>query len=162
MSRNAWLTILATLLFTAGASWFYLCKIKMVCTDPPPESGASLETTIDQSIAFQRDEAEPMKGRAFEELKAQLLAGLGAGNSLQIIGLYDEAEVNNSSNENLGMARAEAVMSLFPELVSSQVELTAELSELPLDEDHFPASRLNIVVSHDTPEYIEQTADSLL
>ena len=156
MNRNALITLIVFLLFTAGASWFYLKKIKQVGVLQAANTTPSITSPIDQAIVFAWNDPEPMNGNTFQEVKNKLLKDLSEANQLEIVGYYDLDEVNGSGYDDLGMARAQAIADLFPELSSSQIVFRSEETELDSTEDYFQASRLNVIFGH-----MHTTTDSL-
>lgn len=152
MGKNAWFTLIAFILFAVGGVWFYLNKVKQVGVLAAEDSQPTIESSIDYSIVFAWNEAEPMNGNTFQEVKDQLLQDLAAGGQLEIIGYYDVNEQNNSVYMNLGEARAHATAGLFPELSESQIVYRSEETMLDSTEDYFQATRLNVIFGHTHPE----------
>ena len=148
MSRNALLTLVVFILFAASASWFYLCKVKETCREEVLDVEPTIKSSINQAIAFSWSDQSAMSGNTFQAVKDQLLSEIANGNHLQIIGLYDIDEVNNSEFENLGLARAYSARALFPELGDQQLSLASELAELDSTANYFQASKLNIIFGH--------------
>ena len=159
MNKKALLVFIFFLLFSAGASWFYLCKVKQVCS-PTETTTHSLSSSIDESIVFEWENEEVFKGNSFSEMKSQLLKELQGGQQIEIIGLYDPQESNFTSYENLGKARAQAIVELFPEIQMSQIRLSSEMRTLEQEDDYYKASRINIIFGHDriptTNDTVEQ------
>jgi hypothetical protein len=148
MSRNALLSLFVFILFAAGASWFYVCKIKDKCGDEVVDVEPTIKSSINQAIAFTWSDHNAMNGNTFDAVKEQLLREVRNGNQLQIIGLYDVEEENKSDYENLGLARAYSIRSLFPELGNQQLSLASEQAELDSTDNYFQASRLNVIFGH--------------
>lgn len=156
MKRNAWFTLIIFLLFTAGAAWFYLNKIKQVGVLSSDNTTPSLRSSIDHAIVFEWNESEPMNGNTFQEMKSNLIQELSGGSQLEIVGYYDLYELNTTAYADLGMARANAIAALFPEIDPIQIVYRSEETSLDSLADYFEASRLNVIIGH-----IHQDTDTL-
>jgi len=67
----------------------------------------------------------------WKDKKNELLSGFADDKILQIKGIYDKDEINNTSFDNLGAARANAVMNLLKDSISSKnIEINSEHVEL--------------------------------
>lgn len=76
-------------------------------------------------IDFQWSDAAANTNEGFDELKKSTLAGLKAGQVLEITGLYFESEPKPEGFENMGFARADQIRRLFPEVPDAQIRLRA-------------------------------------
>ena len=124
MNRRAILILFLFLLWSVGSGWFYICKIKQKCD---LGTKAISNTT---PLKFDYNSEVPQTTANFAAFKENILAKLGATNKLSIIGNYGNAEVNNSTFDNLGVARASAVRNLFPEIDDSRFVLGSKQIEL--------------------------------
>lgn len=164
MRRNAWFTLFAFLLFAAGATWFYLNKIKQVGVLVSDNTVPTLRSSIDKAIVFSWNASEPMNGNTFEEVRSSLMQELSGGNQLEIVGYYDIDETNSTAYADLGVARANAIAALFPDIDPLQIVYRSEETELDSTADYFEASRLNIIIGHihqETDTFNTQDHDSM-
>ncbi|MFY0645080.1 MAG: hypothetical protein JXR19_11485 [Bacteroidia bacterium] len=159
MNKNATLVLIFFILFMAGGAWFYLCHVKQVCSPTTEGDMQSLSSNIEESIVFEWESDLVLKGNAFSAMRTQLLNELQANHQLQIIGLYDPLENNQTGFINLGQARAQAVRQLFPEVSDLQVELGSEQTDLEEQNDYIKASRINIIFGHERTPHSNDTLE---
>ena len=122
---------LITLLWFAGSWYYYTCKIKQIC---PSSSGTTTDTYIEEKtnkndnsadfpILFAWSNGGPDTTN-FASLRDSLLRAIQPGENLIITGFFHPLENNSTSFKNLGLARANAIRSLFtPDLDESRVQI---------------------------------------
>lgn len=157
MNRKALFTLLAFVAFTLGAIWFYMCRVKQICDRTEDNVIPTIKSNINQAIAFKWNEYDAMVGNTFSETREQLYREIPGASQLEIIGMYDVDEVNNTEYENLGMARAASIRALFPELLDQQLSLKSEVTDLDSTARFFKASHMNIVFGHLHEQDIDTT-----
>ena len=127
------LSILFFLLWLLLA-YFYWNSYNECCLDEKisltPEVLPAAEPPIDEakpsfSLAFNSDSQDPLLGDKWEQLKLALMDSLNDEVKLEIKGLYQPNEINNSEYENLGIARANEIRRLIPEIPDDQILLTS-------------------------------------
>lgn len=78
-------------------------------------------------LAFNWGQEIPEVKDAWQSYKNQLLNSLSDGKNLEITGLYHPDEINNTSFENLGMARANRIKEMLsPPLDGERIQVTAK------------------------------------
>ena len=83
----------------------------------------------DVPICFKTGEASATLGGAFNSLRDSVINIVKEGQNLRIIGTYASSEPNETSFENLGIARAEAIKSEFIKLFDgSRIETSGQLT----------------------------------
>lgn len=135
------LLLLVTLIWFAGSSWYYTCKIKQKClkkANQPIESVEEPVPVIKKTlpISFVQNMADAKTAAGFDRFRDSILNTLGANETLLISGLYKPSEKNNSALPNLGLARAAAAKALFAaKLDSNRIRIEGlESGEINLDE----------------------------
>jgi outer membrane protein OmpA-like peptidoglycan-associated protein len=85
-------------------------------------------------LLFRWGDVNPELGSTWETYKKSLINGLSATQNLEITGLYRSDEVNNTSFENLGLARAEEIKKLLsPPLNAEWLQLDSRLVDDGVD-----------------------------
>lgn len=85
--------------------------VKIGYADLPEDSSANGSPA--PTLAFAWSSSNPQVGAGFDAVKAKLIDGMGQDNALRIVGQYYAGEENDSSYDNLGLARAAKVRELF-------------------------------------------------
>ena len=136
--RNAILILCLILMCILG--WFY-CQTANECCDvgDAATGAATTENTADAPptaaevgmedyLMFNWSDGEPVLRDDWDKYKADLIANLPAGQNMEITGLYRSDETNNTSFDNLGLARANKVKSLLsPPIASDRITLQSKL-----------------------------------
>lgn len=129
MSRLALLPIGLFVIWCVICQRWYVCHIKMACeteTVAPVEPPA--EVPDDRPLVFRWDDPTEMKRPSFEALKKRTLANLPEGKLLELVGLYFADETAPEGFQNMGLARAARIKSLFvPPLAAERVVETSRL-----------------------------------
>ncbi len=111
---------LAILLLTGA--WFWFCHQWMCCWVNAACCGQSIEQaaivppvtdTKKSPLLFGWSDEKPITSEQFGKYKSMILANKSDGQTLEITGNYFSNEENNSKYENMGIARANLVKSLF-------------------------------------------------
>ena len=106
---------------------WYVCGIYELCDQDQPTVESSqpdsiqeigeevLETPYLAPLAFEWSSADPVKGNLFEEFRDSLIQVFEQSPVavIELTGLYDPQEINNTDYENLGLARAENIKQLL-------------------------------------------------
>ncbi len=126
--------LVITGLYFWAAQYRYTCGIKKVCNGQDPTSAESEDSAYPEEfgpLTFKYNDpnayTSPVNFTAFKE---NILKGKSEDNILEITGLYFDGETAPEGHENLGLARANSVRTLFtgdiPEesirLLSKEVE----------------------------------------
>ena len=111
MNTKSFLVILLFLFWSLISGWYYVCEIKKVC---PSSEGSSLsDKSKSLTVFFTKNSHSPDTALGYASFRQNLLERFGSQDSLIITGLYSATEVNGTSFENLGLARAYGVMNLL-------------------------------------------------
>lgn len=137
-------TTVAIILWMILGYLYYCCGA--VCHENPIVSGSSLE----YSVLFENGDSTPITGNLWGKDLEKILDNLGANEMLTITGKYYSDEENNSTFDNLGIARAEAMAAkLMPPLDRSQIKIDSELLDGDAPDDKFPAvSFIEVIVEN--------------
>lgn len=147
MKSKAFLVIILFLIWSVVSGWYYVCKIKEKC----PSSTAASELP---AITFQRGDASPQFSEKFEEFKTSLIEGIGETNRVEIIGLYDENETNQTSFDNLGLARATEVQQTLADLGPERISLSSEKIDFGSELLNLDGVKFRIITRN---QYVEET-----
>ncbi len=100
------------------------------------KAAATTKTLTKSSLplAFIWGKSDAIIGNGFKAYKDSLLTKLKKNETFEIVGYYHSQEVNNTSYENLGIARANEVRKLFTEIPDNKIKLSGKLvQKLPKD-----------------------------
>jgi flagellar motor protein MotB len=147
MNAKSFLVVLLFLFWSLGSGWYYVCEIKKVC----PTSQNS-DTSKISAISFKINEATPETTKLYSELKEDLLNRISDSNRLKITGLYSENEVNSTSFENLGIARAISVQNLLSDIDQERVIIAAEQVDMGLEATQLDGVAFRVFVINDVYE----------
>ncbi len=120
------LAIAGLALWIFGSGWYYTCKIKDRCYNG--SSPGQTEANPVQSgypLLFDWESDKPLTGTRFPVWRDSLIELVKPGNVLQLSGLFSRSETNQTSEKNLGLARAKMVRGLFPDIPDSLISLTS-------------------------------------
>lgn len=154
MSRST--SAILVLLISLGWFWFswnwYTCGLMEAC-DTEQTTGVDSEEPAEPEMEperypldFQWSNPSAFTNSGFEDYRQEVLEGLTEDNRLEIIGLYFEGESSPDSFENMGLARAEKIKSLFsPPVAEERILLRARLVDAPenAENGYFQAARFN-------------------
>lgn len=121
---------LLTLLWFAGAAlWWYSCNECAACEKPPlpgPEPFARLtnppglfaadsnwQMNNSDNLRFAKSSDVPVTSSSVDRSLDSLSAYLKTGKTVTVTGFYNLQETNNTSFENLGLARADAIKKIL-------------------------------------------------
>lgn len=176
MKTILWIT---TAVFFLLSWWWYVCPHKQVCpfgqttepsatvadSDSGPKEEASvdiLESTevksTDERLLFNWSAPEAVTGSEFESYRDSILNTLGPTDLLEITGLYSGGETNNTTFENLGLARANQIRALFPNLPDNRIQLRSSLIDAPdseLMDSPFRSASFRKVINNTSVREIE-------
>ena len=134
MKKTIAFLIFLLFLILAWFSWKWY-KNTVVCCD----ESASVETetniketpqTKPHSLAYNWDSNDPDVGELWTDKKIEILKGNKPGKVLSIVGQYYEGEVNTTSFDNIGLARAEAARKLLSDSIDpSRIEISGKLMD---------------------------------
>lgn len=97
------------------------------------EAAAVAVTTTNTNsgpLLFNWDKPDAVTGENWAEKKSSILKDLGSEKILEIIGKYRKDEANNTTFDNLGLARADEVRKLFGELPDERIRLLSRLTDI--------------------------------
>jgi flagellar motor protein MotB len=120
MNAKAFLVILLFLFWSLGSGWYYVSEVKKVY-----QTSESL-VEVKPAILFAINNGDPILSKNYLEFKQGLLSRIGNFNKLKITGLYSADEINSTSFENLGIARAIAIQNMLEEVGQERVTIAAE------------------------------------
>ncbi len=142
--RNAILILCLVLWLILG--WFY-CQSSIECCQngsaaatelpeqqaPDAESGSGQnldrEAIADDYIMFRWSDNDPILRDDWDKYKDELISDLSDEEFMEITGLYREGEINNTSFDNLGLARANQIRSLMvPPLSNERIVIKSRLA----------------------------------
>lgn len=97
-----------------------------VVTPPPPEA---VKTIPLGPLTFDWSAPEATTRDGWDSYQTNLLNSLQGEDMLQITGLYRTSETNQTTYDNLGLARAHETRKLFPDIPDDKIELRGLLVE---------------------------------
>lgn len=127
------LVLILCLLLMCLLGWFYCQTAAECCGDAAlaeekPMAAPPAEERMSDGLMFRWSDAEPILGDDWDRYKADLVAGLREGELMEISGLYSNDETNNTSGENLGLARANKVKELLsPPIAADRITVLSKL-----------------------------------
>ena len=134
------LVTLLILIVWGLVGWYYKAQSDLCCQNQvgtisnvakPAESGDNSTKAVAKPLpgplTFNWSDQKPITSEGWTDYKTQLLNNLSETDRLQINGRYFSNESNNTTYENLGLARAAAARKLFAELEDGRIVLTAEM-----------------------------------
>lgn len=167
MSRGTsiFLTLLATVGWFWFSHWWYTCKIWNCCgsqvtTEQPATTPAEVQR---YPLDFKWSNDTAYTNQGFEDYKKGIVAGLKEDNILEIVGLYFENEAAPPGFENMGLARASQIKTLFsPPIPDDRIRLRARLVAAPdgAREGYFEAAELTWTEGE--RKTVEELADRII
>ncbi|MDA8886375.1 hypothetical protein OAD66_05115 [Bacteroidia bacterium] len=148
MNSRAVLVLLMFLVWSLVSGWYYVCKIKQAC--PIAQS----ENAEVNAINFEYNKSEPTLGTNFLDYKSDIVSRLDKLNLLGITGVYDENEVNITAFDNIGIARALAVQSLFEGIDQNRFEIKSRMANLDSTDKYIDGVEFKVIMKN---EFIEET-----
>ncbi|MEY2925384.1 MAG: hypothetical protein RLZZ337_1934 [Bacteroidota bacterium] len=148
MNSRAYLILFLFALWSLGSGWYYVCKIKQKCNN------STKVAQTKQSFSFDWNSEKPNTTTDFGVFKEDILNKLGTTNALNIVGKYAIGEINNSAFDNLGLARAAAIRTLFPEIDDSRFVLGSKQVDGVSAQSTVEGAEINVLIKN---EFIEQT-----
>lgn len=145
----AWILLVG---WIGGATYWHVCKIKLLCDGPstmttaptyvnPPLSivdGAQLNLSSPLNFGFKKSVADPNYVNVKKELDS-LAAYLKAnpGRKLTVTGLYASIEQNNTTFPDLGLARADALKKYLVDagVPAAQLQTASRMIDLQFSVD---------------------------
>jgi len=106
---------------------------EQVVTKTQPETAKIIKKSS-LPLAFKWDGEKTILGEGFNAYKDSILNTLRNGEIFEITGYYRSDETNNSTYENLGLARANETRKLFSEIPDSRIRLFGKLTDAKDDE----------------------------
>lgn len=145
--------------------WYYKTTYEGCCLFSEVSSGTEISKESDASpprnhksfsgpsitslapLTFNWNSSEAVLNEGWEAYKNNLLNSLGEEDLLQITGQFRKEEDNNSSYENLGLARAYQVKNLFNELPDERIDIQSTVLNDDLNErnSNFESVRLRTI-----------------
>lgn len=134
-----WIALIVWLIL----GYFYYNSSNECCADSEAKTevsdvvetvAAAAVTNATGPLMFGWDDSKAITGDGWDDMRQKLLDGLEDNQILEITGLYRSDETNNSTFENLGLARAAAASKLFmPPLTEDRVRLVGQLTTREVD-----------------------------
>lgn len=150
MKSKALLVILLFIMWSVASGWYYICEIKQQC----PTGATTAGVTSKEGLTFKYGESVPILSGDFEQYKMDLLNKMDSNNVLKIVGFYDPSEVNNSSFDNLGVARAIAVQNLFSNVDQSRFSISSE--QVKLEDKNMELDAVDFIILTRN-EFVQET-----
>ena len=147
--------------------WFYHqcskdCDGNMGATTEStiPAADAGVGATALGPLVYKFSSGDAITNEGWAAKKQGVLDALGAEKLLEITGLYGADEVNNTTFENLGLARADAARKLFPEIPDDRIRLLSRMLDTAPDKANpFEACEFGYRVNN---ENVKEIADKTL
>jgi outer membrane protein OmpA-like peptidoglycan-associated protein len=136
--------VLLFIIWSLGSGWYYVCKIKGQCPGAP-----ELEIVTNEGVTFEYGDSQPILSSNFDSYKNDLISKMDSNNLLEIVGLYDPSELNSSSFDNLGVARAVAIQNLFAEVDQSRFTISSKQLQIENAGKSIDAVEFNILTKND-------------
>ena len=111
------------------------CECNTTKSEASVQSNKDASSTISTSVSkttgpvlFSWNKAEATIGDGWDARRQAILDGLGADEILEITGMYRADEVNSSTSDNLGLARANHMANLLkPPLTDDRIRVKGQL-----------------------------------
>lgn len=126
ISKPTFVLILSIAYFFFG-TWFYN-QVVPAC-HPEIVNETPQEDTPEDPLTFNWSNPQVITNSKFEDYKNELLAGKSEDNIFEITGLYFEGEVAPEGVSDMGLARAQEIRKLFPELPNERIRLKSVLTD---------------------------------
>lgn len=135
--------------------WCY--HISKTCCDPNSSTSAPAETVKDTGpLVYRYSSGDAITNDKWPARKGEILASLQENQLLEITGLYGTNEVNNTTFENLGFARANAARQLFTEIPEESIRLLSRMVDDTLDKANpFASCEFNARINTENVQEIE-------
>lgn len=166
MNSRAWLWLLLFIVWSLGSGYWYVCKIKGYCAEPPaasqdkgpPEEKPITEELVEPEpaikygpLTFAQGRADPLTDERWSDYVQTQIARGTDGQVLSISGPYYDGESAPDPYENMGLARADRLKSMLADQIdTSQVEISSHsmgaLGEAP---DRFGETRFSWLTKND-------------
>ena len=173
--RTVWIIILLILYFLLG---YYMCSMQQECCPSENTATQGTEKIINEApekpavttpaftaetgpILFRFSSDDPILGAGYEQLRDSLLSNLQADQKLRVTGQYFAGEANNTSYENLGVARAHATkMKLWPGENDDKFQFAGELvpDREGINDNPFRSVRFDYAIFKETIKEIDNKA----
>ena len=127
------LALLLVLLFIilAWFSWMWYTNNILCCETPPPAETKEIATPKVVKfgpLVYDWNSEKPITSSLWPDKKNEIQGADAEGKILRIIGPYYKDEVNNTSFENLGLARADAVRKILSDSIAmDRMEIDSKL-----------------------------------
>lgn len=93
-----------------------------------PEPTKTIQKTS-LPLAFNWNGQNPILGEGFQAYKDSILKSVSGGKILEITGFYRPDEKNASSFDNIGLARADEIRKLFPDIPDDKIRFFSKVTE---------------------------------
>lgn len=125
LTKSTLALILSCVYFLFG-TWLYN-QIVPACQPEAQIETPHGDSLPDEPMTSKWSSPEVITNASFEELKNKLLAGKSEDNIFEITGKYFKGESAPEGFANMGVARAEEIRKLFPELPNERIRLKSAL-----------------------------------
>ncbi len=149
MKSKALLIVLLFLMWALSSGWYYVCKVKEKC--PNSVSTTKMDVLV---FTFDHGVSSPTVHAGFDDFKIRTMERMGEMDLLTIVGLYDLGELNNTDFDNLGMARANAVLKSLSDIDPSRVVLSSKETSFGAEVESLDAIKFYIKTKN---QFVEET-----
>lgn len=121
-SSNLWLWLLVFLLYSILAVWIFFCScLCLDCNsnDNSNQGAAATYEAVEAPIVFNPSDTIANTTSFYNAYRSKILASNGQDSILQIVGYY----INGKENPEIGLARANEIRKLFPNVPDDLVQL---------------------------------------
>ncbi len=150
MRSRAFLIVLLFLTWSFSSGWYYVCKVKAKC---PSSVGAATKEL--PAFTFRYGISNPEVNPSFNEFKTRIKERLGESNLLTITGLYDPNELNTTDFDNLGTARATAILQALSDIDPGRIVLSSKEISFGSQVDALDAVTFTILTKN---QFVEETS----
>lgn len=127
MLSKSTLVLILSVVYFFFATWLYN-QIVPAC-QPMAEIETPHGITPSEPVTSNWSSPKVVTNASFEELKSKLLLGKSEDNIFEITGKYFNGESAPEGFANMGVARAEEIRKLFPELPNERIRLKSALAD---------------------------------
>ncbi len=163
------LTLLATVLWFWLCDYWYTCRIESVCyscgdkTTVVEEPEKSPVKKMRKPLDFGYEDATPHENAGFDGFYKSIIKGKSDDNILTITGWYWRNEKNTSEFENMGLARAHALKSLFAkDIPPERIKLSGKMMEGDAPQDGYFEGASFHWIGKTKPKTLERVGDKMI
>ena len=163
MNIRSWIVIIMFLIWGALCWEWYTCVIKGFCTLRNSDITDTTEN-YDPPFTFSKSSFVCIKGKGLQNYIDSLRKLIDLDQTIIITGLYDTSEINKSTFNDLGIARANRIKNLLgSDMDTSKIRISSRLFDTGTPSEPFIAHETTIVINEITEvseEPVEETTES--